>query len=38
MGALNIHWQPVGNWMNEGLAEFVAYSALAGRGQAQQGR
>lgn len=33
LGALTIHSQPMGNWMNEGLAEFVAYSALADAGK-----
>lgn len=33
LGALTIYSQPLGNWMNEGLAEFVAYSALADAGK-----
>lgn len=32
LGAIDIHEQPLGNWMNEGLAEYVAYSAMADAG------
>lgn len=32
LGAMDIHNQPLGNWMNEGIAEYVAYSAMADAG------
>ena len=32
LGALDINNQPLGNWMNEGIAEYVAYSAMADAG------
>jgi invasion protein IalB len=28
LGAMTIHSQPLGNWMDEGIAEYVAYSAM----------
>lgn len=32
LGALTINSQPLGDWMNEGIAEFVAYSSEANGG------
>ena len=28
LGAMDIHYQPLGNWMNEGIAEYIAYNAI----------
>jgi hypothetical protein len=28
LGAIDIHWQPLGNWINEGVAEYVAFNAI----------
>ena len=33
LGAISISNQPLGNWINEGLAEYVAYSALEDAGR-----
>jgi hypothetical protein len=32
LGAMDINNQPLGNWMNEGIAEYVGYSAMADAG------
>lgn len=32
LGCINLYWQPLGNWMNEGIAEQVAYAAMIERG------
>lgn len=38
LGAMSIHDQPLGNWINEGLAEYVAYSALADAGRLKKAK
>jgi len=36
LGALSLHVQPLGNWMNSGIAEYIAYSALVEAGKIKQ--
>lgn len=36
LGAMTIHAQPLGNWMDEGIAEYVGYSALIDAGRMSQ--
>ncbi len=33
LGAMDIHWQPLGNWITEGLAEYVAYNSIIATGK-----
>ena len=33
LGGLNIHWQPLGDWLNEGLAEYLAYEPFIRSGE-----
>ncbi len=33
LGVLDMHSQPLGNWMNEGIAEYVAYNAIIAAGK-----
>jgi hypothetical protein len=33
LGALTMYEQPLGNWINEGMAEYVAYAALVDAGR-----
>ena len=33
LGGLDIHWQPLGDWLNEGLAEYVAYETFIRSGE-----
>ncbi len=34
LGAMSIYQQPLGDWLNEGIAEYVAYNAIADAGLA----
>lgn len=36
LGAMTYHSQPLGNWMDEGIAEYVAYGALVDAGRMTQ--
>jgi hypothetical protein len=36
LGVLSLHDQPLGNWMNSGIAEYIAYSALVDAGRMKQ--
>ncbi|MDP3316985.1 MAG: hypothetical protein Q8M47_13085 [Devosia sp.] len=33
LGVLDMHSQPLGNWMNEGIAEYIAYNAIIATGK-----
>ena len=33
LGGLNIYWQPLGDWLNEGLAEYLSYEAFISSGE-----
>ena len=37
LGCIDIHNQPLGFWLNEGIAEYVAYEALIARGDMRRG-